>query len=259
MKLTGIAIFLILAGCTATESQIREVLEKNPDLVFGALEKNPEKFAELSRRAMMEARRKDQEQAAAREKAQLEASLKNPLVPEIGPDRAVVGKRNAPIVVVAYSDFQCPYCRKGYETVEELKKKYGDRLLFVFKHLPLSFHPLALPAAKRFEAIALQSAEKAYRFHDEVFKDQKKLGAEGEAFLDAAAKRAGADVARMKKDLDSGKVTARIDADVAEAKQFGITGTPGFIVNGIPLKGARPVAAFEQILRQRNVAGISPE
>ncbi len=121
----------------------------------------------------------------------------------------------------------------------------------MFKSLPLDFHPLAMPASKRFEAIALQGVEKAYRFHDEVFKAQNRLSSDGEKFLDEMAKKAGANVAKMKKDMETQEVKARIESDMAEARSFGISGTPGFVVEGITVKGAYPPSHFEQIIERR--------
>jgi protein-disulfide isomerase len=182
--------------------------------------------------------------------AQREEELKNPKNPEIGSDRAVMGNRKAPIKVFVYSDFQCPFCKKGFETVEELKKKYGSKLMVMFKHLPLPFHPMAMPAAKRFEAIALQSPKKAYAFHDEVFKNQGGLSG-GEAFLDEMVKKAGADVDRVKKDMESPKVQQHIQADQEEAKKYNIQGTPGFVVAGVTIKGAYPIQTFVEIIDKR--------
>jgi protein-disulfide isomerase len=188
---------------------------------------------------------------AKAEAEQMEAEYKDPKKPEITADRAVVGPRNAKIQVVEYSDFQCPYCKKGWETANELKKKYKDKMVLIFKHLPLQFHPLAMPAAKRFEAIALQSAKKAYEFHDEIFKNQEQLTSGGEAFLDGIAKKIKINVEKMKKDMESEKVKKRIEADMAEAAKFGIQGTPGFVVMGVTLKGAYPIEAFENIIQRR--------
>lgn len=204
--------------------------------------------AENSAQADAEFMRMLQARAA---QSRLEDELKNPKKPSIKAGRAVLGKASAPILIVAYSDFQCPYCREGALRIEEVRKKYGEKVKFVFKHLPLSFHPMALPAAKRFEAINLQSGKKAYEFHDYVFKNQEQLGGGGEAFLDEAARKVGVNVAKMKKDLDSAAVKKVIDADMEEARQYGIDGTPGFIVAGVTISGAQPVELFSQIIDQR--------
>jgi len=186
-----------------------------------------------------------------REAEQREEEFKNPKKPKISKDRAFLGSPQAPILIVAYSDFQCPYCSRGANTIEEVRKKYGKKVGFIFKHLPLPFHSMARPAAEYFEAIALQDPKKAYRFHDEVFKNQSELQARGESLLQDLAKKVGADLTQVKKDLKSAAVQKRIEEDQKEAQSFDITGTPGFIVAGITLKGAYPLQAFEEIIEKR--------
>jgi len=248
MKVLGI-FFLVAALTSCTKKDV------SADAVFKILEENPKRLVQVMQKASNEMRRAQQEEAEKAEKLQREEEIKNPKKPEIGENRAVRGDRNASIQIVTYSDFQCPYCQRGYATVEELRKKYGKKVAFVFKSLPLPFHPLAMPASKRFEAIAMQSAEKAYNFHDEVFKNQNQLSSGGEKFLDATAKKVGANVDKMKKDMESAQVKANIDADMAEAKKFGIEGTPGFVIGGMTLKGAMPIEEFEKIIESRNLAG----
>jgi len=96
----------------------------------------------------------------------------------------------------------------------------------------------------------LQSPKKAYAFHDEVFKNQGGLSG-GEAFLDEMVKKAGADVARVKKDMESPKVQQHIQADQEEAKKYNIQGTPGFVVAGVTIKGAYPIQTFVEIIDKR--------
>jgi predicted DsbA family dithiol-disulfide isomerase len=161
---------------------------------------------------------------------------------------AIFGDKKAPITIVAFSDFQCPYCKRGFETVSQVEKKYGKEVRFVFRHFPLPFHSMAKPAAEYFEAIALQSPEKAYLFHDEVFRNQNLLEPEKEKFLDKATKKAGADMNRLKADLKSPEVKARIQNDMDEGQKLGVRGTPKFFINGVSLTGARPLSDFESII-----------
>jgi protein-disulfide isomerase len=247
-------IALVLASC-ASESQIKAVLEKHPEILFSAIEKNPEKFMDTVQKAAQMAQRKSQEDAEKEEKARVENELKNPLKPDLPADRAYKGPANAPITVVEYSDFQCPFCQRGFKVVEQIVKAYPTQVRFIFKNLPLPMHPMAMPASQRFEAIALQDAAKAYKFHDEVFKNQQKLNGPGaEKFMDDAAKKVGADLAKMKKDMESDQVKARIDADMAEAEKFGISGTPGFVVEGVSVRGAYPFETFKEIIDKKLAA-----
>ena len=183
---------------------------------------------------------------------QREEEFKNPKKASLGKGTVVRGSLAAPVTIVEYSDFQCPFCRKGFLTVEEVRKKYGNKVAVVFKNMPLPMHPMAMPAAQRFAAIALQSPKKAFLFHDEVFTNQNQMGGpDGEKFLDEAAKKAGANIDKMHKDMTSDKVKAHIDADIEEAKKFGFTGTPGFLVAGVSIRGAYPAEVFSEIIDKR--------
>lgn len=188
---------------------------------------------------------------ARAQQEKMEKEFREPKKPEVQKGRAVLGLESAPITIVAYSDFQCPYCKNGFQAVEEVRRKYGKKVRFMFKHLPLPMHPLAMPAARRFEAIALQDSRKAYRFHDEVFKNQQGLSSGGESFLDHLAQKVGANLERMKKALESDRITKNIQSDMDEAQRFGITGTPGFIVAGVGLYGAYPAEAFSAIIDRK--------
>ena len=244
----GMVLLLSVSACAPNAEQLRKTFEAHPEILTGAIEKHPEEFMTAIQKASQLAQGKAQENAAKEEETRVARELATPLKPELTKDRAARGDEAAPILIVEYSDFQCPYCKRGFDTVEQVRKTYGSKVRFVFKNLPLPFHPMAMPAAKRFEAIAMQGADKAYRFHDLVFASQDKLGTDGEKFLDAMAKKAGADLTKMKKDMESDKVAESIKADQAEAQKFGISGTPGFVVNGVSIRGAYPFETFKEII-----------
>ncbi len=241
-------MLLLLTNCSPSASFLKKIMSEHPEILTEAIEKNPEKFTEAFRKAHMQAQVKAREKAEQEEKEKMEAEFKNPKTPEIEEGRAIFGPKNAPITIVEYSDFQCPYCRRGYETLKEVQKKYKDKIRIIFKHLPLSFHPLSMPAAKRFEALAIQSSNIAYKYYELVYENQNELNSKGEAFLDEMAKKAGANISKMKKDMDSEKVKERINKDTKEAEKFEISGTPGFLINGISIKGAYPLEYFVQII-----------
>ncbi len=246
LLLAPLAILLAL-GCTS-KSQVQKMVEENPDIVFAAIKANPKKFVEVVNEAVKKAQESSHEDEAKQEQARMEEEMKNPKVPVVEDGRVIFGAKAAPITIVEYSDFQCPYCSRGYMTVKEVEKAYGDKVRIVFKHLPLEFHPLAMPAAKYFEAIALQDHAKAEKFHDEIFKNQKDLNQDGEKFLKNMAKKVGANLAKVEKDINSEAVQKRIAADMEEAKKFDFQGTPGFLINGISLRGAYPAPEFKKII-----------
>jgi len=233
---------------------MKKMMEENPDIVFGAIEKNPAKFIEVVNKAAREAQGKAREDEEKNEQTRLEDEFKNPKTPEIASSDVVFGNPSAAVTIIEYSDFECPYCSRGYQTVKQIMTEYGDKVRVVFKHLPLEFHPMAMPAAKYFQAIAQQDAAKAHKFHDAVFENQNDLKKDGEKFLEKTAKKVGADMAKLKKDLNSDAVKKSIEANMAEAKKFEFSGTPGFLVNGVSVRGAYPFDHFKKII-DRHLAG----
>lgn len=244
----GSVITLGLFSCAPTAQQLKDAIEKDPSIVFTAIEKAPDKFIEAVMKAQQDAQRVAAERQQEEEKKQREEELKNPLKPEVEDGRVIFGNKNAKITIVEYSDFQCPYCSRGYQTMKQVMKAYGDDVRIVFKHLPLDFHPLARPASEYFEAIGQQDPVKAEKFHDGIFENQKGLNDKGEAFLKDLAKKVGADMKKLEAALKDEKIQKRIDADIEEARKYNITGTPGFIINGVSLRGAYPFDNFKEII-----------
>lgn len=240
------ALLAVPAAAEISREDLKKALEANPDLVLSALKKADKmKFFEF----VVESQQ-DYQRNKAREEARLEAeerdkAFKNPLKADLGPTAHIRGKADAPITIVEYSDFQCPYCTQGFKNLEQLRKTHGDKLRVVFKNFPLNFHPMAMPAAQWFEALYLQSPEKAWTFHDTLFENQSKLG---EEYFKALTKDLGLDAAKAAKDAKSDAVKNKIEADIKEAKGFGIEGTPAYLINGVPLRGAYPVSEFDKII-----------
>lgn len=242
-----------LAGCTSKQ-QLEKVIADNPEIVFNAIKKNPKKFVEVVNEAVRTAQETARADEEKEEQGRLEEEFKNPKQAAVEDGRVIFGKKDAPVTIIEYSDFQCPYCGRGWNTMKEVEKAYGDKVRVVFKHLPLDFHPLAMPAAKYFEAIGMQDHSKAEKFHDMIFANQAKLNQDGEKFLKEATKKVGANLAKVEKDMNSEAVTKRIAADMEEAKKFEFSGTPGFLVNGVSLKGAYPFPEFKKII-DRHLGG----
>lgn len=183
--------------------------------------------------------RKEREQQA---QADMEQQFKNPVKVAVGTS-PTKGPKNAPVTIIEFSDFQCPYCSRANATIEQVVKEYGDKVQVAFKHLPLPFHKQAEPAAKASLAAAKQG--KFWEMHDALFKNQRTLAPE---FYEKTAKEIGLDVAKFKKDMESDSVKKQIEEDKALAQQHGISGTPGFFVNGVAVKGALPFDHFKTII-----------
>lgn len=251
LKISSLAIVAyLITGCSSDKqfkAQLERTLENNPEIVFKAIEKNPTKFMTSLEQAARSAKEDMAKKARLNQEKQLEDSFKNPLKPNIGSRDIIKGPKDAPITIVEYSDFECPFCARGLKTVNDIMDKYPGKVRFIYKHLPLSFHPNAMLSSKYYEAIAIQSPEKAMKFHDKIFAQQSKLK-QGEAFLTKLAKELKLDLLKLKKDINSDHVASKIEADIKEAKEFGMSGTPGFIINGIPVKGAYPAEYFFKII-----------
>ena len=153
------------------------------------------------------------------------------------------GAKNAKLAVVEFSDFQCPFCSRVTPTMEQIVKEYGDQVEVVFKHLPLAMHSKAPAAHAAAEAAHRQG--KFWEMHDLIFANQRELTQQK---YEEYAQQLGLDMDRFRKDLASPEVKKKVDADAAEAARLGVTGTPGFFVNGRFLSGAKPFAAFKQLI-----------
>jgi protein-disulfide isomerase len=182
---------------------------------------------------------KQQEEQA---KAEIEEQFKNPVKIDPGKSPAK-GPANAKVTIIEFSDFQCPYCKRGRDTMDEVAKAYPNDVKVVFKHFPLSFHKEAEPAARA--SWAAQQQGKFWEFHDALFNNQDKLGAD---FYLATARELKLDEAKFKADMASEAAGKQVAEDADIASNNGIQGTPGFFVGGVAVKGAYPASHFKQII-----------
>ena len=153
------------------------------------------------------------------------------------------GPKNAPVTIVLYSDFQCPFCSRAVPTLKTLEEQYKGKIRIAFKNQPLPFHPNAKPAAVA--ALAANEQGKFWEFHDKLFANQQQLD---RAHFEQYAQELGLDMNRFKAALDRNKFDAQIAAEQAEAGRVGADGTPTFFINGRQLVGAQPVDQFKAII-----------
>ena len=154
-----------------------------------------------------------------------------------------MGPEDATVTVVEFSDFQCPFCARVLPTLNQIRSEYGDQVRVVFKHLPLSFHQKAPAAHAASEAAHKQG--KFWEMHDKIFKNQRQMSEENYVVW---AGEIGLDVEEFKKDMASAAIKARVDKDVKEAGRLGVTGTPGFFINGRHMSGAKPFSEFKVVI-----------
>lgn len=156
----------------------------------------------------------------------------------------ILGPKNAPVTIVEYSDFECPYCKRGDQSLKEAIAAYDGKVKVAFKHYPLPFHKKAPGASKA--AMAAGEQGKFWEFHDLLFEHQQNLGSE-ETYI-KYAEQLGLNVDKFKKDLQNPEYQKIIDADMAQGSKVGVRGTPAFFINGERLVGAQPASKFKEVI-----------
>jgi protein-disulfide isomerase len=167
----------------------------------------------------------------------------------IADDEPSHGPVNAPIQIVTYSEFQCPYCARVGPTVEQILEHYGERVRVVFRDFPLPMHQQARPAAEAAQCAHEQG--KFWAYHDKLFANQRTLDNEA---LKRYAGELSLDVERFNQCFESGKYRDAVNRDHEEGMRLGVQGTPAFFVNGRFVSGARPFEYFQQLLDEELAA-----
>ena len=203
------------------KDQIRQLLKKNRQQQF--------------RQAFLQ---------SLRERTEVAVHLSAPRI-QVSPDPSrMLGRPDAPVVIVEFSDFQCPYCQKAYPTVQAVLKKYGEHVNLSYRDFPLrSIHPRAEIAAHASRCAGEQG--KFWEYHNSLFELPNQLGND-ELALHAAT--VGVDTEEFKACLDSNRYDEAIERDVQAGMKAGVTGTPAFFINGILVSGSQPVSVFEKTI-----------
>jgi protein-disulfide isomerase len=177
-------------------------------------------------------------------KANVKMLLDVPRTVVTADDDPAKGPADAPVTIIEFSDFGCPFCSRVNPTLARIKDRYGDSVRIVFRDFPiLQLHPQAGKAA---EAGACANEQgKFWPMHDLMFANQQSLDA---ASLKQHAATLGLDAAAFEKCLDSGKNTAEWQKDSADAEKAGVQSTPAFFVNGRPVTGAVPYEQFASVI-----------
>lgn len=153
------------------------------------------------------------------------------------------GSATAPVEMIEFSDFQCPFCQRANPTVDQVLKTYGDRVRFVYRHYPLPNHPNARPAAEAAACAAEQG--KFWPYHDRLFANPSKLA---DADLKQHAAELGLNASQFNSCVDTHKFRAQVEADMKAGEQAGVNGTPAFFINGRSISGAQPFDVFKKII-----------
>ena len=178
-----------------------------------------------------------------RAKTKVTTSLAPPRIHVADAGRPSRGPASAPVQIIEFSDFECPYCLRAHATLERVLETYGDRIRLIYRHYPLPNHPNARPAAEA--SLCAAEQDKFWQYHDRLFANSTKLSTPE---LHEHAAQLGLNADAFRACVESGKYRTEVEADVAAANAVGVSGTPAFFINGRPLEGAQPFEAFKQVI-----------
>jgi len=193
-----------------------------------------------------------------RSQAKVVVYLKPPPVlrVEVAVDGAPVrGSAKAPVTIVEFSDFHCPFCRRVLPTLAQIESQYGDKIKLVFRDFPIdNLHPGASQAHEA--ARCANEQGKFWAYHDKLFASPPKSSPE---IFKGLAKEVGLDMTGFETCFDSGKYQAAVKKDIEEGNRLGVTGTPAFFINGRIVSGAQPLEAFARIIDDELSRDVAPQ
>lgn len=219
---------------------LRETLQKNPDLLLSVLRENSEAVLDIAQEGSNQKRHK-----ALLNQWKAELNQPKPVNIEGRPFR---GGADAPVTIVAFSDFTCPYCQQAAATMQKVLKDNQGKIKYVFKHFPLESTGLARLAAEYHVAATRQDPQLAWNFYDLLFATRAEVLKDGEAAIIKAAKDAGLNMKKLAADVKKKDVRAEVDADIAEGQKLGVQGTPYFLVNNLVARGALSSELFREAI-----------
>ncbi len=232
-----------------TDAEVQKLYDENKQALQGQtldqvkpriVEYLKQQGAEQKRQAFIEELKK---------KYPVKTSLRPPVVQVGTAGFPTKGPATAPITIVEFSDYQCPFCKRAEPTVSQVMDAYKDKVRLVFRNYPLPFHDRARPAA---EAAACANAQgKFWEYHDKLFKS--------DALTDDALKKmaadTGLDAAKFDDCLKKSEFKAAVDKDIDEGGSVDVNGTPAFFINGRMISGAQPFEKFKEVIDDELTAG----
>ncbi len=226
-----------------SQAEIRALYETNKDKMGAMSEADALKQIESRLRPQRERERQAVFVRELRQKARVKVLMEPQRVAVDVTGRPIRGNKDAPVTIVEFSDFQCPFCSRARPAVNKVRETYGDKVRIIFRNFPLQIHP---QAGKAGEAAACAGEQgKFWEMHDRLFANQAKLQVPE---LKEHAAALGLDPEAFGQCLDSGRHGADLQNDVQAGAGYGVTGTPSFFINGRPLVGAQPFESFAQVI-----------
>lgn len=223
-----------------TAEEVARFYEENRGQLGGQLLDDLRPSIELYLEQQRQSERRDAYLDSLRDTRNVSIRLKAPTI-DVRAEGPARGPATAPVVIVEFSDFGCPYCQRAARTLDQVLERYGDKVRLVFRHYPLQANSQRVAEA----AACAGELGSFWPYHDLLFEHQ---GAHADDDLKRYAQEIGLDEGEFSGCLDSGRTTEVVAQDAADGEAAGVTGTPSFFVNGRPVSGALPFDAFKQII-----------
>ena len=224
-----------------TAEQLAALLRGNPQILLDVLKEHGEELLAIVQDGANKKRDKDlhkkwQEDLAKPKRFDLKGHI-------------VRGRADAPVTIVAYSDFTCSFCARAHEALNALMAEYPNDIRYVFKTFSHGDDSIETLTASYFLAAAMQSRDKAWTLHDMMFAARPDIIARGREALDELAVKAGLDVKKLAADCTKDAVITMLDDDLAEAVRLSVDGTPTIFINNLTLRGAPTAGQLEAAFR----------
>lgn len=228
------SIMLAEASPAFVESEFKLMLAKtikeNPHIVMDVLREDPVKVLEIAQQGNEERKKR-----ALRSQWEVDAKEPKKVALENRPMR---GSPDAPVRIVVFSDFCCPYCARAAQVVDEFMINNPTKVNFVFKHRPLSSFKYSRIASQYFIAASLQNEPKAWALYKGLYAGREELMEKGEEFIIQLAGEVGLDMDKLKADVNAPQVIQILEEDLKEAKEFGFSGAPYILLNNLVIAGS---------------------
>jgi len=233
------------AGQSVTDAEVAAFYEQREEAIRAQIPDASLESVAPQIRALLENERQRDFVREVREQASYQIELEVPRLEVSVEGSPSLGPEDATVTIVEWSDFQCPYCRRSGPVLKELVAKYPEQVRVVYRHLPLPMHARARHSAEASACAGEQG--RFWDYHDVVFENP---GALSDEDLSRYATELDLDVARFEECYETGRYAAQVRADAEAAGAVGITGTPGFVVNGRVVRGYKSVEEFEKIIQE---------
>jgi protein-disulfide isomerase len=232
-----------------TEEEIKQIYEENKEALDNAPFETAKPYINDILTQQNEARRKNEFVDQLRVKYKAQVALRPPVVAvTTGGRPSRGGGANAPVTIISFSDYECPFCKRAEGTVEQVLTTYGEKVRFVHRDFPLSFHEHAQQAAEA--ARCAEAQGKFWEYHRKLFASQDLTA----AALKKMAGEVGLDQKKFDECLDKQQFKDAVAKDTADGTNVGVTGTPAFFINGRMLSGAQPFEKFKAIIDEELAA-----